>query len=222
MADKGFLKLGTCEIIIVDAVALLKRFIIQFLCICNLIYTEGIAELFCGIRFYKGTPRKPVILAAKHLFGKVAAFMAEARHTVANAAIHIVGLPGVLVNKLSEIQIVRVIGDQVETIVCIGAGCHIDVCTAADSDDALSADGIAVEGMPRPGSAHWEGPSISPSLRIIGCALGRFQPPFLLGQVIESEEAEEAINSCFFILDIGVVAGTAAIFQGSLPKKPHY
>ena len=107
----------------------------------------------------------------------------------------------------------RVIGDQVETIVCIGAGCHIDVCTAADSDDALSADGIAVEGMPRPGSAHWEGPSISPSLRIIGCALGRFQPPFLLGQVIESEEAEEAINSCFFILDIGVVAGTAAIFQ---------
>ena len=86
---------------------------------------------------------------------------------VAYAAVHIVGLPGIVVDKFCKIPVMHIPSQQIQSVIGVGAGSHIDIRTAAKRYDALSADRIVVEGVYRLRRHHRKCPRISPCFRII-------------------------------------------------------
>lgn len=152
---------------LINPVPPLQLLVSKLLRLINFIYAEGFIETFTRLRFHKGTPGQPVILASHFLGEEIAAFMSQAGHTITAASVNVIGLPCVLMQELGKIQIMAVLCQKIQPVIGIGAGGHIDIGAAADGNNALPADGIPVEGVLGPWSNYGEGPGIGPGFGII-------------------------------------------------------
>ena len=85
----------------------------QLVCTGNVVGSKSIVEPGGGVDLHIGHPGQPMVVAGECLGCKMAPFVRKAWKGIAKAAVHIICLARIIVNKFSKIVVVFIARDDV-------------------------------------------------------------------------------------------------------------